>query len=99
MYHSRYALCRDASTGPGRRGPCGLLRPRFARYRRLIVTDVDATPERVSAFTASTWTVYVPRESFPYSWVTDGTVVSTIGEPSPKSQRYFTIAAPRADDA
>jgi hypothetical protein len=26
-------------------------------------------------------------------------VVSTIGEPSPKSQRYFTIAAPRADDA
>src|SRR5215208_5387586 len=64
-----------------------------------MTTVAVATPERVRAFTASTCATYVPREPFPYSWVTDGTVVSTIGDPSPKSHRYFVIAAPRADDA
>ena len=43
--------------------------------------------------------MYVPREPLPYSWVIARDVVSTIGEPSPKSQRYFVIAAPRADAA
>ena len=41
-----------------------------------------ATPERVSAFTASTVAVYVPR-AFPYSWVTDGSVVSSTPQFTP----------------
>ena len=64
-----------------------------------MTTVAVATPVRVRVFWASTCATYVPREPFPYSCFTDGTVVSTIGDPSPKSHRYFVIAAPRADDA
>src|ERR671914_1390989 len=65
----------------------------------MILTLAEPTPERVSSVTAWTLTVYVPRAPLPYSWVTLGPVVSTMGEPSPKSHLYFTIALPRADAA
>ena len=62
-------LTRDWVEDSTRRGPRGPLLVRVASAC-LIVTVAVPTPVRVSALTASTYAVYVPREPLPYSCVT-----------------------------